>query len=477
MGDSLTEGDGNPSAYRYHLFEKLFKAGADFRFVGPSSSRDDVRLPALYNRHGGNCGYQIGDDSDEGGGSLRKNLRRKEYSDALIGADIVLLWIGANDGDRNRESICKRYTDLLYAIWSFAPNASIYGAEMIEQYGNSGVLNDWIRNTAPTEFADKGHRFVPVKLDGGCNRLLYELGDFHDEDGHPSDEGNRKIADSWFDAVIDEVRKLNENGSPDDTPALVGTRGITLGECRDKIALGESLTLTADVYPSDASVKTVLWKSSDTRIAQIDRYGNIVPYAQGEVTLIGETLDGGHRAEKKITVEGHFDMTLGYKKIYSSDFTSKEGFSGATDRIETKYNKFQCRYLGETQEISANNFSLDSDRALLKFTYRTANHASRDIDNYSAVKFGEIELRICALASVIRLFVGGELAGEYRGITRAAIDDEFALKCEPTKASVYRNGELLFECANAATMRGAGLKLYWQELYAKSEIKNVEIYI
>ena len=55
MGDSLTEGDGNPSAYRYPLFERLFKAGADFRFVGPSSSRDDVRLPALYNHHGGNA--------------------------------------------------------------------------------------------------------------------------------------------------------------------------------------------------------------------------------------------------------------------------------------------------------------------------------------------------------------------------------------------------------------------------------------
>lgn len=479
MGDSLTEGDGNPSAYRYPLFERLFKAGADFRFVGPSSSRDDVRLPALYNHHGGNCGYIIGTDSDEGGGSLRKNLRNPEYSKYLKDVDIILLWIGANDSYQSidMEHIGDRYTDLLHVIWGFAPNATVYGAEMINAFAKDDALDKWIRETAPAKFSAEGHKFIPVKLDPVGRKLKEEYGDHYDGDGHPTEEGNCKIADSWFEAIIGEITEINKNGVDDGTEPLIRAERIELCANKDKIALGESLTFSAKVYPENASVKTVLFKSSDTGIASVDRYGRLFPKRCGEVTVIAETLDGAHRAEKKITVSGISDMTLGMTKIYVSDLTSDKNWSGATDRIEKKYNKFQVRYLGEPQEIRAEKFTINSERVLLKFTHRTANHGGRSRDNYSSVKLGELELRICALASVVELYESGKLIGEYSGVPIAAICDEFSLKVENGKASVYRNGELLFESELAQRLVSGGLKLYWQEFYAKSEIKNVEVYI
>lgn len=478
MGDSLTEGDGNPSAYRYPLFERLFKAGADFRFVGPSSSRDDVRLPALYNHHGGNCGYVIGTDSDEGGGSLRKNLRNPEYSKYLKDADIVLLWIGANDYGKNIdiEHIGERYTDLLHVIWGFAPKATVYGAEMLDSYAKNDILDKWLHDTAPEKFASEGHKFVSVKLDPIGRKLKHEYGDTYDGDGHPTEEGNCKIADSWFDAIIGEITEINKNGVDDGTEPLIRAERIELCASKDKIALGESLTLKANVYPENASVRTVLWKSSDTRTAIVDRYGRVFPKSCGEVTVIAETLDGAHRAEKKITVSGISDMTLGMTKVYMSDLTSNANWSGATDRIEKKYNKFQVRYLGEPQEITAENFTVNSERVMLKFTYRTANHGGRNRDNYSSVKLGALELRICALASVVELYESGKLIDEYSGVTIAAICDEFSLTVENGKASVYRNGELLFEGELAKKLVSGGLKLYWHEFYAKSEIKNVEVY-
>lgn len=478
MGDSLTEGDGNPSAYRYALFEKLFSAGADFRYVGPSSSRDDVRLPALYNKHGGNCGYVIGDDSDEGGGSLRKNLRNEYYASTLKGADIVLLWIGANDfGQKlDLEHICDRYTDLLCEIWKLAPSATVYGALMLDTYSGTDILDGWLTDVAPAKFGAMGHRFVPVKLDRENRKLSFADGDFHDEDGHPTEHGNEKLACSWFDAIIGEVEQLNAEGENDGTEPLVRACKIELEEKNATIPLGGSVTLHASVIPADASVKTVLWKSSNESIARVDRYGRVFPISLGEVDITAQTLDGVHVSVAHIKVAGMQDLTLGYKKLFSSDLTNADKWDGATDQIKSRYNKFQVCYKGEPNEIAARDFCFSGDRLLLSFVHRTANHGGRSRDNYSSVRLGRYELRICALASVTELYDDGKLVGEYVGVPISGLDDRYALEVKNSCATVYRNGEVLFEAHVGKVERDGALTLHWNELYAKSEIKSVEVY-
>lgn len=479
MGDSLTEGDGNPSAYRYPLFERLFKAGADFRFIGPSSSRDDIRLPALYNHHGGNCGYVIGTDSDEGGGSLRKNLRNPAYSKCLEGADIVLLWIGTNDYGQKLdiEHIGDRYSDLLRVIWGFAPNATVYGAKMLRGMGREeGTLDKWI-DAAPQIFEAEGHRFVPVELCPPGKPISRMLGDFPEDDGHPSEEGNCKIADAWFDAIIDEVREINQNGTDDGTEPLIRAEGIALDSDSRTLELGRSLTLRARVYPENASVKTVLWKSSDVCVAAVDGYGRVFPKSQGEAVITAETLDGALTAECKIIVSGFSDMTLGMTKIFVSDLTSEASWSGAVDKISKKFNKFHVRYQGQSFELTAENLKINSERLLLKFTHRTANHGSRDRANYSSVRLGALELRVCALASVLELYENGKLKGEYTGAPIAAMNDEFSLLCEHRKASVFRNGELMLETELENKNVSGLLTLCWHEFYAKSDLRDIKIYV
>ncbi len=478
MGDSLTEGDGNPSAYRYALFEKLFKAGASFRFAGPSNSRDDIRLPALYNHHGGNCGYVIGDDFDEGGGSVRKNLRNEGYAKCLTGVDIVLLWIGANDYGQKLEldNITNRYTDLLREIWRLAPNASVYAASQISMFGYKTDLDAWLKNEAPGKFAKEGKKLAFVDLEPNGEILRRSLGDFYEDDGHPDEQGNKKIAARWFDAIIDEVRELNKNGEGE-VEALVHPEKISLEAVTDTVSLGASLTLKTSVYPENASVKTVLFKSSDTDIATVDRYGRVFPKCLGEIMVTAETLDGGLICEKKISIKGAFDMTLGLKKVYKSDFTSTDNFTGALDRISTKFNKFIVKYQGEPFEVSAKDFSVNSDDLMLAFTHRTANHGWRDSNNYSSVKLGRLELRVCALASLIELYEGEELVGKYEGAPIAAMSDKFALRFTKGEIKVYRNGELLFEAKAENTVVCGDLTLHWQEYYAKSEIRDVEVYL
>lgn len=477
MGDSLTEGDGTGSAYRYPLFEKLFCAGVDFRFIGPKSRRDDVRLPALYNYHGATCGHIIGDDTEEGGGSLRKNLRNPDYAKTLDGADIILLWIGANDYGQNRgENIVSRYIDLLHIVWGFAPNATIYAASQIAMFGYNTELDRWLKNEAEELFAKEGKRLVFVELEPDGDILRRELGDFPEDDGHPSEAGNVKIAARWFDAIIDEIRDINANGEDDKTAPLVHPEKIVLENTKNTLMLGESMTLRARVLPENASVKTLLFKSSDTNTAYIDRYGRVFPKASGEVTLTAETLDGGICESATVVIKGVSDLSLGLKKVFVSDMTTTELWSGDTDKISTKFNKFHIRYQGEPFEISAKDFSVDSEKLLLEFTHRTANHGARSADNYSSVTLGDVELRVCGQASHVELWSRGKLSGKYTGVPITAMNDEFALKFNRGKASVYRNGELLFKCELDVKRISGGLKLLWREFYTKSDIRNVKVY-
>lgn len=76
--------------------------------------------------------------------------------------------------------------------------------------------------------------------------------------------------------------------------------------------IGESMTLTATVTPSDATYKTVLWSSKDESIAVIDPITGVVTgVAQGEVKMVATALDADKVSaeyaiyiDKVITPEG-----------------------------------------------------------------------------------------------------------------------------------------------------------------------------
>ena len=98
-GDSITEGDGNASAYRYALFKKLWEAGAAFTFLGPNTS-GDLRLPTAYYPHGGYCGITIGSDPEKDPGLMGRvktmeitalmRTQRYEQARELLEGKIVL---------------------------------------------------------------------------------------------------------------------------------------------------------------------------------------------------------------------------------------------------------------------------------------------------------------------------------------------------------------------------------------------------
>lgn len=70
----------------------------------------------------------------------------------------------------------------------------------------------------------------------------------------------------------------------------------------NKVTVGSTIKLTATVKPNDATNKNVTWKSSNTKVATVDKNGNVRGVNAGTVTITA-TSDNGKESSKTITVE------------------------------------------------------------------------------------------------------------------------------------------------------------------------------
>lgn len=71
-----------------------------------------------------------------------------------------------------------------------------------------------------------------------------------------------------------------------------GVTGITLDKTELKLAQNGTATLTAKVSPDDATIKTVLWSSSNVDVARVDNNGKIKPIAPGKAIITATTKQG-----------------------------------------------------------------------------------------------------------------------------------------------------------------------------------------
>ncbi len=138
---------------------------------------------------------------------------------------------------------------------------------------------------------------------------------------YPSDAYNKKV--HWISDSID-VATVDENGNI--TTVGTGTAIITaitddgglVAQCEVKVNVavssvdisqktaemisGQSLTLTADITPTGATNKKVVWSSSNTAVATVNSSGVVSALKSGEATIMVKTEDGGYEASCLITV-------------------------------------------------------------------------------------------------------------------------------------------------------------------------------
>ncbi|PQJ15214.1 immunoglobulin-like domain-containing protein [Aureicoccus marinus] len=101
------------------------------------------------------------------------------------------------------------------------------------------------------------------------------------------------------------VSDPNDGQNGDDN---IEARGITVTPSFLNLNVGDAFQLIADVQPSNASNRDVIWRTSNSNIVQVDNTGLITCISPGNVTIRVISVDQGFEAEAEISVYQNADF-------------------------------------------------------------------------------------------------------------------------------------------------------------------------
>ena len=78
--------------------------------------------------------------------------------------------------------------------------------------------------------------------------------------------------------------------------------GVVIEESEILLGVGNSRQLTATVLPENAMNKTLLWSSSNTKVATVNEEGVVTAHKAGKVTIQAKSQDTGKKATCKVSV-------------------------------------------------------------------------------------------------------------------------------------------------------------------------------
>lgn len=424
VGDSITQGVYFPGGYRYYLYEYLYSNGAVFSFSGPEKTENDIRLPARYSGHAGYGGYKIKQITD-----MAKQL-------AGYDCDIYTLMIGINDylGNEGTNAV-SRYKELITTLLNEKPDAIIFCCSLAPTAGgNEYELSAQMTNIC-AEFANQGKKVYSIDV---FNAEGWKDGDcFYEGDTvHPNEKGNKIIGQTIGDAILDTVLEINDKG---DSSYKSPTRVTELKVSKSSLELKalEAKTVKATVKPSNAEVDTVIWTSSDDKIATVNYFGKIRGLKKGEATITATTLDGKFKQEIKVTVSANKKATD--TQLFKDFITSADTWEGSTDKIG---NGFTTWYDSDPKTITTKE-SFDCGGAFsLSMVYLVnGNTDSVYSGNYTTLSYGGYTVKIWDCVRKIELLYGDSVIGTYNAPSLNPERAVYELRYENGKASVTYAGE------------------------------------
>ncbi|MCC9166756.1 GDSL-type esterase/lipase family protein [Pontibacter harenae] len=226
LGNSITQGNEVHPSYRYLLWKKLIDAEVNFVYVGShSTNRDDnkkveVESPVIgseYNEHiftnvnEGHWGWRT-DQILNGNSGQPTKLKLSQWLEGYT-PDIVLMHLGTNDvfDNQSTSSTLEELQLVISTLRSVNKDVIILIAKLIPanraSLGDKDIperledLNNEIAKLAPTLSTTES----PVIL-------VDQNNDFNPTPGvdtwdgiHPNTSGEKKMAEKWFDAIVEAL--------------------------------------------------------------------------------------------------------------------------------------------------------------------------------------------------------------------------------------------------------------------------------
>ena len=113
--------------------------------------------------------------------------------------------------------------------------------------------------------------------------------------------------------------RTKENGYPAYCQVCVGggngkggvpVAGVSLNMTGVNLGIGQMMVMTPTIYPSNASIKDVLWTTTDLHVATVGANGVITAVGAGSCTVTCTTLDGAKSASATVNVGNNVAPSL-----------------------------------------------------------------------------------------------------------------------------------------------------------------------
>ena len=142
----------------------------------------------------------------------------------------------------------------------------------------------------------------------------------------------------------------------------VETTGITLSNSEAKLTVGESINLTANVSPNNASYQGMQWRSTNKQVATVDYEGHITARAVGECDIIASCVF--YQAVCHVKVEDIPNMIVVISDMEIDRMTNLRDKSEAMTMMEQERAKWRNAHLPMPKLIywnvmARNNIILD----------------------------------------------------------------------------------------------------------------------
>ena len=152
---------------------------------------------------------------------------------------------------------------------------------------------------------EKTERVYTVKwvVDGVTTEQKYSYGDTPVYGGETPSRPSTSEYDFTFDGWSPEVTDVTADATyVAHFRVFVKLQGLSLNKSAMFLDIGAGESLTANIYPAAASVRDVIWTSSDTSKATVDAYGKVTAVDAGMAIISASSGDGSFKSYCVVTV-------------------------------------------------------------------------------------------------------------------------------------------------------------------------------
>lgn len=185
---------------------------------------------------------------------------------------------------------------------------------------------------------------------GGGNEGVFDINEkystvTYDDDSRIS-VASTGTYDIYLAKSLDYFYVMSKGQKPDDDAGSsnISVTGVTLNKTSLSLTAGDTYTLSCTVRPSNASDKSVTWKSSNTSVASVNSSGKVTAIKEGTAVITVKTNDGGYTAECEVSVSNQTisvtsvtlnktSLSLAENETYTLTYTVKP--SNASDKSVT----------------------------------------------------------------------------------------------------------------------------------------------